>query len=189
MSLDRSPTRLRDSDITLQTLTAADASEFRDLRLRALRENPTAFRATHDHESQLSLEAIAARLTATNCFVLGARYSDKWVGTAGFNREVGAKSQHKGLLWGLYVAPELRGRGVGRQLLREVLARVDAIPGLLRLNLAVSANNASAVALYEAAGFAVYGREPQALQVDGVLYDQWLMSRPTGQRQPSANPP
>jgi hypothetical protein len=35
----------------------------------------------------------------------------------------------------------------------------------------------AALALYEQAGFEVYGREPAALKVAGSNYDEFLMSR------------
>lgn len=49
--------------------------------------------------------------------------------------------------------------------------------GLRQVTLAVTAGNESAVALYRSMGFEVYGREPHALLVDGVLHDDLQMVR------------
>lgn len=58
----------------------------------------------------------------------------------------------------LGVAPPARRRGVGRRLLRAVLA-VD--PGLARAHLEVRESNAGARAFYAAEGFAEVGRRPR----------------------------
>jgi hypothetical protein len=34
------------------------------------------------------------------------------------------------------------------------------------------------LSLYRQAGFEIYGREPAALKVDGIDYDELLLSRP-----------
>ncbi|MNL14628.1 hypothetical protein D3C87_1355770 [compost metagenome] len=50
--------------------------------------------------------------------------------------------------------------------------------GIRQVQLSVTANNAAAAALYASLGFAVYGHEPEALCVNGKLYDEALMALP-----------
>ena len=75
----------------------------------------------------------------------------------------------------MYVAEAWRGRGIGEQLVREVIRRAESIPGLYNVVLGVTANQFAARRLYERAGFVAFGLEPQALQVDGVMVDECHM--------------
>ena len=73
------------------------------------------------------------------------------------------------------MAPEARGKGVGRGLLVQALALAGSVPDLLQVNLSVNAGNMAAIALYESLGFQTFGREPAALRIDGVLHDELHM--------------
>jgi GNAT superfamily N-acetyltransferase len=55
----------------------------------------------------------------------------------------------------LGVAPTTRGRGLGRALLVEATARLQAVPGVGTVGLAVAARNAQALGLYRSVGFVV----------------------------------
>lgn len=55
----------------------------------------------------------------------------------------------------LGVAPTARGRGLGRALLVEATARLQAVTGVGTVGLAVAARNAQALGLYRSVGFAV----------------------------------
>jgi RimJ/RimL family protein N-acetyltransferase len=77
----------------------------------------------------------------------------------------------------MYVVPERTGEGIGRALLDALVARARAIPGLTGLVLTVTDGNGGARRLYERAGFAFAGREPEAVRVAGVAYDKLIMFR------------
>ncbi len=100
--------------------------------------------------------------------VFGAFAGDRLVGTAGLARASRPKERHKATLFGMAVAPEVAGRGVGARLVARLVAEARAVPGLLQLDLTVSEGQAAARRLYAAAGFAVFGREPRAILVDGA---------------------
>jgi len=48
--------------------------------------------------------------------------------------------------------------------------------GIRQVQLSVTANNTAATALYASLGFVEYGREREALCVNGALYDETLMA-------------
>jgi len=50
--------------------------------------------------------------------IFGAFDGQDLVGTVGLHRERGLKLAHKAVIWGVYVAPSFRQRGVGRLLRR-----------------------------------------------------------------------
>ena len=109
--------------------------------------------------------------------MLGAFDEADLVGISGVYRESWRKLAHKAHVWGVYVAPALRGRGVSRQLLDAAITHASRMSGVRQLILGVNAQNRAALALYEALGFVRYGLEPGFLLVDGVLYDEIHMVR------------
>ncbi len=76
----------------------------------------------------------------------------------------------------MFVHPAHRRAGLGRDLLRSVLDRLDKLPLLEHVQLAVTAGNDGALVLYEEMEFEVYGREPAALKVAGIDYDEFHLA-------------
>lgn len=157
----------------LRLLGPDDARDYRDIRLAALKNAPDAFGSTYEEEHTLSVEAFAQQVEASTIF--GA-YLDKRIGgMAGFARQQGRKSAHKGLIWGMFVAPTVRGKGVGSALVSAVLEHAAAV--VEQVALKVVTDNVAAIALYEAMGFRTYGIEPKALKVGNGYADELLMVR------------
>ena len=153
----------------LQTAAAELAHAF---RLRALRENPEAFGATFEEEVTLSADAVSSRLRATtDHFALGA-FDERGslVGIAGMYRERHTKSRHKGIVYGMFVAPEVRGRGIGKSLLAAVIERAKGLQDLEQLNLHVVTENVAARELYLAAGFESFGLERRGMKQGGKYF-------------------
>jgi ribosomal protein S18 acetylase RimI-like enzyme len=158
-------------------LTADDASEWWRLRLESLRGNPEAFSASEEDHQSLKLEDVRARLGSdgTDFFVVGAFDDGRLTGMAGFYREKGLKTRHKGRVWGVYVTPDKRGEGVGRRVLQTLLERGAAINGVEQILLSVTTTQAAAVKLYGSLGFESFGREPKALKIGDLLVDEEYM--------------
>ena len=162
----------------IRALTHEDVPEYRALRLRALREHPEAFGSSYAEGLARPDSWYAARIYDPNHpldFLLGAFDDGALVGTLGFSRLEREKDRHKGAFWGMHVAREASGRGVGRALMQAAIARAREQPGLVQIALAVVSENARAVNLYRSLGFDSYGREPRALLVEGRFLDEELM--------------
>lgn len=163
-------------ELRIRPFTEADAETFYALRLRALTEEPEAFGRAAAEYAGTPLAAVAARLRTTDdAFTLGA-WTPACVGIAGFARETGVKTRHRGMIWGVYVAPAARGQGIARALMQEVIARAAALPGLEQIHLAVTATNVAAGALYRSLGFVRYGTEPRALKLGDRYLDEDLLA-------------
>ena len=157
----------------IRTLEPSDVELFYSFRLRGLRENPEAFGSTFAEESVMPAEVRRSRFHCTDeNFVLGAFGEDvRLIGVAGFYRETHLKLRHKGFVWGMYVAPESRGGGVGRALLTSLIECVKSLPGLEQIGLDVVTMNEAARALYLSQGFQIYALERRAMKQDGEYYD------------------
>jgi RimJ/RimL family protein N-acetyltransferase len=160
----------------IRRLTPSDASAYQSLRLAALQDTPSAFGSSHEEERDRPVSEIEARLAvASDSGVFGAFEVDTLVGLVGLRRESMKNLAHKVRIWGMYVVPAARGKGVGRALLLEALALARSTPEITRVNLSANAGNVAAVHLYESAGFQIFGREPDAMCIDGELHDEVLM--------------
>lgn len=150
--------------MNIRPLQKNDGEAWRNIRLRMLRDHPEAFGEHAEQFAERTDEEIAQRLTDGN--LLGAFLENQLVGTAGWYLQQGAKRRHIGVIWGMYVAPEARSRGIGGALLDAVIESIRAA-GCAVAQLGVAEPNVVARDLYESAGFKVWGREEEALRVEG----------------------
>jgi RimJ/RimL family protein N-acetyltransferase len=162
-------------DANVRILSAADVNQFWPLRLRALKEEPESFGMSYIEAVGTPIEQVTQRLhSSDDSFVLGA-FAPHLVGMVGCFREHGQKRRHKATIWGMYVAPEARGKGLGKALVENLIARAGSIPELERLVLSVVTTNEAARQLYLSLGFASYGIEPDALRVADKYLDEDLL--------------
>lgn len=164
----------------IRLLDRRDAAAYQALRLQALHDSPHAFSASFEDEAGRSLDEVAARLVPVadgSVCTFGVFEHGDLAGFVALIHPQRAKLRHSVELAGMYVASAHRCRGLGRALLQAVIAHARAIDGVRQVGLGVNATNDAAKALYGSAGFASWGVQPRALQVDGVFYDeehQWL---------------
>ena len=162
----------------VRVLGPPDAAAFRAQRIRALREHPDAFgRAPEEVDSvEVWTERLRGYGLSDLDFLLGAFDTDSLVGAVGCHRDHGAKQRHIAYVWGMYVAPEQRGRGLGRRLLLAALERIRTWPDVEQVWLDVTIGNAAARALYASCGFRSIAVKPRVLKVGDHYHDEELMA-------------
>jgi ribosomal protein S18 acetylase RimI-like enzyme len=160
----------------IQILTPEHAGEWLRLRIEALERDPEAFSASLEEYRSLSLAEVKRRLWSdSDAFVVGAFENGRLVGMAGFYREKGPKSRHKGRVWGVYVAPHARGAGLGKRMTQTLLDRASVIEGVDQILLSVTATQIAAIRLYRSLGFELFGTEPRALKIGDRYIDEDYM--------------
>lgn len=163
----------------LRRLTPSDAAAYRAVRLRGLRECPSAFGSSYSTESKLALETFAQRLeTAADSWTFGAFDSDRLVAIVTLRRFPNVKERHKAGIYGMFVSRSHRKKGIGRLLLARAIAQARRMRGLQKILLGVNEANQPARKLYESLGFSGYGREENATLVSGKFHHELLMARP-----------
>lgn len=169
------------ADTTIRPLKGTDWDAFWALRLRALAEHPDAFGQDLDEAlaagEQPARERFAPLANDPRSVIFGAFDAEHaLVGAAGVVGNDRRKMRHRAFIWGVYVATEARGAGIGRRLIETCVAHAREVPRVRQVHLTVASHSASAVALYERCGFSRYGREPRALILaDGREIDEDLM--------------
>jgi ribosomal protein S18 acetylase RimI-like enzyme len=166
------------TEIEIRALTADDVEAYWRCRLEALERDPEAFSSSVEDHLKLSGDEIRRRLSAdpANNFVFGVFVNGSLLGTAGFVRETQPKMRHKGRIWGVYLSAEIRGRGIGRSMMKALLERAGKIDGLEQILLSVTTTQAAAIALYRSLGFTSFGCETKALKIGDRYIDEEYMT-------------
>ncbi len=142
-----------DSDVTVRRLRAEEWRALRTLRLRALRSDPLAFGSTLATEEAFPDELWQSRT------LRGAEAPDQatLVAVAPTGELVGMAvltlTDSGGNLYGMWVEPAWRGRGLGGKLLDAALAWAARRHAAPTVRLEVNPRQAAAVHLYRSRGF------------------------------------
>lgn len=151
----------------VRRLTEADAAQYVELRARMLTEAPLAFGASPGHDFMSSADAVCEQIARGDDSAIYGAFDPGIVATIGVYREDRPKTRHKMHVWGAYVVPEYRGRGLGRRLLDAAVEHARAVSGATVLHISVTDAAPAARHLYERAGFEAWGSEPDALRHEG----------------------
>ena len=164
----------------IRKLTTSDHEAFRAIRLLGLELEPVAFATMASAWRAASRERTLAPLEVSESdapsLVLGSFEGDELVGMVGFRREARTSLDHKGSVWGLFVVPDHRRRGIAQSLLDEVIAEATRL-GLRYLRLVTATSSVAAVKLFESVGFEPYGLESGSIKDGDRYFDHVFMMR------------
>lgn len=163
--------------MAIRLLTEKDAQAYRDLRLEALQKNPEAFAAIFEDEQKNSIEYYRNRLKRNEFWTYGYFDQNELVGIVTLIREQGPKLRHRSTIVAMYVTKKVRKRGIGKELMQVSIQQAREIDGIEQIYLSVVTTNISAISLYQALGFEIYGTEKRALKTnDGSYWDEHHMA-------------
>lgn len=161
--------------LNIRQLQLSELEQYLEHRLQALKDAPQSFGRSYEDEKQRSVEErileLRSRLSEYNVIFV-AEDDGEFLGSTGILRMGGRKIRHIAFIWGVYVRPETRGKGIGRQLLERALEQARQWDGVQQVKLTVVTNNQAALTLYKNLGFKQWGLEPRALIVDGKPLDE-----------------
>ena len=161
-------------------LTPSDAAALKDLRHQAIREcawnfgTPPAVelgRGLSHYRRQLQLAARPAR----------TRYLGLWIGhqlggMAGV-RAGRSRGVPFGLIFSMYLQPELRGKSYGRHLLQVAQTELLARWPVSHIRMHVEVHNRTALQLYESEGFQIAETERAAFRLEERMYDIYRLEK------------
>jgi RimJ/RimL family protein N-acetyltransferase len=165
--------------LVIRPIVLVDAEPLLRLRLEGLKDSPEAFGEDYDYVMaqpySIWTDLVARSLGECDRVILVAEAQDHLVAMAGVNRSPMKNTRHSGSVWGVYVQPEWRGKGVATALVQACVAW-GRNKGLVTLRLGVIAANPAAIHCYENCGFRSCGVDPKAFFVNGQFYDLMRMT-------------
>lgn len=142
--------RRGERDVSLRPVLPDDWRSHREFRLEMLRDAPDAFWFTSEDEA--AFDEADWREQIEGAWLIQARDADGILGSAGLGHHWEPERARTATLFGMYVAPRARGRGVGEALVEAVLGEATR-RGKDKVVLEVVENNEAAIGLYERCGF------------------------------------
>jgi GNAT superfamily N-acetyltransferase len=142
---------------SLLRISTANVADFRDVRLRALRDSPTAFARKFDDERRLPTETWLARAESNNGErAIGYLALDDATSCGIVRGSTNNDNPYIGWVESMWVDPRFRRRGIG-QLLIDAIATWASARGFHKLKLNVTCGNDPAIGFYESVGFSATG--------------------------------
>jgi len=160
----------------IKPLTSKNAQAYQKCRLDALRLEPEAFAADYKIRKEKPLSHFEQRVNyKANYFIMGAFVEDELIGTVGFYAETAPKLQHRGNIWGVFVYPDHRKKGIAKAMFQATLKAVEQLSEIKQLHLGVAEYKTPALRLYKSFGFKTYATEPRTLFVNGQYINEQMM--------------
>jgi ribosomal protein S18 acetylase RimI-like enzyme len=161
-------------EIEIVKLTSNEWQLFKEFRLYALKNDQQAFGEPYSRAAERSDEKWQERLKqatdeVTSC-MLFAKANNKLVGMIGWYRSDEALINGFGEIWGVFVHPEYRGRGIARMLMNAIQENLANQPNVKRVKLEVNIDQKNAEHLYVTCGFETTGDVLLKLG-DGVVHN------------------
>lgn len=165
--------------ITPIRLGPNDANRYMVLRKRMLADSPWAFSASPDDDIALDSAFLRSALAQSDNAIIAIESdvdTTSLVAAAGIYRGKHPKFSHRARLWGIFVHPDHRGRGLGRAVTSAALDLARTWNGVEHIDVGASENSPAALHIYQSLGFIEWGREPESTQHDGQRYDEVFLS-------------
>ncbi|MGD0477568.1 MAG: GNAT family N-acetyltransferase [Nitrososphaerales archaeon] len=159
--------------VEIRKLPADRWRDFRDLRLVALKSDPSAYGGSFEEAKTLKEAEWRRRIRS----VLFALSDDRPIGMIVYVFDEGLKTKHIAEIYGFYVSANHRGEGVGTRLLEHALLLIRKNRRIIKVKIAVNPEQRVAVKMYKKAGFVVTGRVKKELKVGRRFYGMLFMER------------
>lgn len=165
--------------IVIKPLHPLEWQKYREIRLEALKTNPTAFSNAYEDVVKYAEEKWRKQLEQSQKrdgeFYLFAFDGDKVIGMNGAYWKNKPVLRHVAEVFGVFVNPGYRGKGVGRRLMEDVILEIKKNPQFMKIRIGVNAENIPALKLYESFGLKVVGKLEKELKFGDRYCDELLL--------------
>ena len=169
--------------LTIRQALKSEMEALSQLWLEALQNKPEAFASDYESYRNHSLadweEWFDQRSYGSIGTIFVAYIGRQLAGMTGIVRGHSANTYHGAMIWGVYVRPGYRRQGIAGQLI-EACNQWAQERGTEIVKLGVTDTNITAIRLYTACGFQVYGIDPKAIRYNNRDYSELLMARDLG---------
>lgn len=169
------------ADITIIRLDPSRWQQSKALRLEALQNDSSAFGGAYEDEVQFDDAVWQHRAQSSfegkGNITLFGEVDGKLVGMIGFGWTDRIKMRHVASIYGVYLTPSARGKGLASIMLTAVLDEIRQIPYIEKVSLSVTEGQDAALALYKKFGFEMIGTARKDIKIGDTYYDLCLMER------------
>jgi len=157
--------------ITVTLFDPGDWAEFKAVRLLALRSDPAVFGSNFAKEAAYDDAYWREWAERPGCAVFAVRDGGKVIGMTGIALKREDPSGKDAVLWGSWLDPAYRGRGISEKMYRARLAWAEAHPTVERIVVSHRASNLSSKKANQKHGFTFTHEEAHTWH-DGVTEPQ-----------------
>ena len=169
MRSSRAPRSLASLGMTIEQMRSDDWPSVRQIYLEGLATNQASFETTAPDWADWDANHLA------DCRLV-AKQDDEVVGWAALSR-VSRRECYRGVAEvSVYVAAEARGKGVGAELMRQLIAASEAA-GIWTLQASIFPENEASVKLHLQHGFRLVGRRERIAKHRGIWRDTVILER------------
>ncbi len=165
--------------VCITKLSIEDWSEYKALRLKALKEDPLAFSDSFEEALEKIDDHWLNHLKSdkTSSVSLFAKSNEKLIGMVALIFSHKNKTAHTVELVGNYVDKDYRGQGVGSMMMEAIINEAKSNPKIKKIILDVVATQLPGIKLYEKYGFKKVGKRKDQFFHDGKYYDLIQMEK------------
>jgi len=154
-------------EFTTRRLREPDWALFAELRLRSLRSDPAVFGSTFEEEGKQGDDEWKAAVSDERTAIFGLFFGDVPIGISAISYYRSDPARKTAILWGTWIEPEYRGKGLSEMLYRERLEWARGEEALTRIIVSHRESNAASKKANQKFGFSPTGAT-QRVWPDGV---------------------
>lgn len=158
-------------NLTIKKLSEDDWREFSKIRLAALQSDPSVFGSNYEKESKFGETYWRARLSGTDNAVFMLFDSSNPIGITGISIDRADPDRKSAVLWGSWLAPEYRGRGLSKIMYRARLDWAANHPTVEKIIVSHRASNLASKRANQKHGF-VFTHKTEKIWIDGATEDE-----------------
>ena len=158
--------------IHLKKLSESDWKLFREIRLRALKEDPQAFGSNYKKENKYTEELWRNRLSGESCAVFGVFDGKKLIGMTGVKVDQNDDLERKGYFWGSWLEPSYRKKGISKLMYAERLKWAKDHPTLNVIRASYWVSNKASEKAMIGSGFKPIYRKKKKRSSDGKILEE-----------------
>lgn len=162
----------------IKTISSTRWRDYKNLRLEALKDCPVFFGSSYNDEKRLKNEEWKKRLESEfsdTLFAVDEKNILIGMITALYNPK--ETQNHVSTIVSFYVKEEHRGIGIGKKLLKDLVAKIKEKKHIKKIKIQAAKINIGAIKLYEKAGFKHVGILKKEIRIKGKYYDDILMEK------------
>lgn len=174
------------NSVIITTISSDRWTEYRDLRLDALKTEPLAFASSYEENVSKPDSHWQEHFNSSKSYYLFAQDQNQLIGMVLFYWDERPRRRHIANIAGTYVKPAYRGQGLGKLLMKKIIDAIKQNPQFTKIKISVNTVQSAASALYAKCGFRIVGKYYNELYINGKYYEELLMEMQISN--PSSNP-